>query len=67
VVVQYVAGIVLCCVAGALLNVPVVIMALFPNHLTIIGIVFAAIGLRVWQWHPGRFMPWARTDLPADD
>jgi hypothetical protein len=66
VVVRLITGVVLCCVAGALLNVPVVIMALFPNHLTIIGIVYAAIGLRVWQWHPGRFMPWARSDLLAD-
>jgi hypothetical protein len=64
VVAQFVTGILLCFVAGALLNVPIAIMALFPNHLTIIGIVYAAIGLRAWQWHPSRFMPWARAGRP---
>ncbi len=49
---RFVVGLGLCLAAAVLIDVPIAIMALVPNHLTEIGAVYALVALTVcfWSW-----------------
>ena len=47
-------GLLFCVLLAVLINLPIVVMALYPNHLTQIAAAYAVIGLAAWRWQRKR-------------